>query len=706
MRQIAGKMLGCTFALFSLFQTTAIAEALLRATKPLPDAAILALIKSAAPTILTREAYPDAGDFTAQEIIDVLCGSFRPAYWSETKSHNNLSELNKDQKLGQLAYSIRWPACVFFLGHDRHPTVTVGPSDTAASIYEQLTGLKGTKKDLERFFDMKANDLLHLRPGQVLMPAYVGVFTTLSIEDAPAFAKLVQGADEFSSNQYFQLGSNRDVKRGTGTEGPHLLQPAGHIASGTNGRYDPPPECLLPGAATGKLDVVRITAAYGSALTALRAINFSQTNVEVVIADNGFFGAKKLESGAVAFGPAFPSRFFYTSAKYKDGQIGPLVLAGDRQTVYPLNYSNKLHDADVISGHGTHITGLVLGGTSFHNNLVIFDRSPNDTWLRLIPLNIGRGSSDLIVGSEAELTLRIGVLQNKIVNLSLSYGDSPQQDIAQVFRSIVSQGDQHNNLFVVAAGNAGKLNVQAASYWPAALGGLVSPNVITVAAIREDGILTSFTNQGERAVDLGAPGCELTSWLNETATETAVSGTSQAAGITTFAAALLRSLGNPSAHWIKRRLFISGDLLPEGPTSNSDYISSRSRLNISTALYAMEDYIRFRPAGDTVDREALGSVLAIDGAGCEANPPSDWHDIWAVKNNGNTAWLFTGKSGPDLQRPCKIAAAAAFNLYFRARTYLNSDGTESGAPSKPDLPPIPLSSIRMYVTKTIPTDAE
>lgn len=700
------RLTGASLALWLALAGNATAWVHLRAVKPLPHAAIAALAAVGAPTVLTAAKYPDAAKFSAREIIEVLCGTFQPAYWNETKSRNRLKGLSASQRLGALAYSIRWPACTYALKDPRALRISVRPGDTAAGLYTQLTGATGSKVAIQQFFgNADARNLENLRPGQLLSPALASYSTKLEIQDASGFDKIIRGTVDSSLPVYFQMNGADDV-RGANAQTPaplHLLLPAGKIASGQNGTYDPPAECLQPGAATATLDVTRISAAYAIAKAAIHQMHLPQSTAEVVVADNGFFGAR-LQNGRPQFGAAFPPRFFYTSATYDDGQIGPLVTTADDTVIYPLNYSNRLTDVNVISGHGTHITGLVIGGPSFQQHLDIFDRANDDAWLRLILLNIGKGSADLIVGSEKDLADEVGYLKDKIINLSLSYDDNAQQSVEILLRNVISLGDQHNNLFVVAAGNDGKRNVQSALYWPAALGGFISPNVITVAALREDGVLTGFTNRGARAVDLAAPGCELPSWLDDSATVTAVSGTSQAAAVTTFAAALLRSLGNPSARWIKRRLFVSGELLDS--QGGAGDIASRSRLDIATALYAMEDYIRFRPEAGGEDREALGQVVRIDGVGCDADSPGKWQDIWAIKSDGAASWLFTGKSGQVLNPPCSAVSSNEAVLYFSPRILLNKDGTESSEPVNKNMPPVPLSAIRSFVAKTIPRSTD
>ena len=80
-------------------------------------------------------------------------------------------------------------------------------------------------------------------------------------------------------------------------------------------------------------------------------------------------------------------------------------------------------------------------------------------------------------------------------------------------------------------------------------------------------------------------------------------------GAVELAAALIRSLNNADPYSIKTRLMISGDLLNSGTpgtaTPSPQQIMSRSRLNISTALYLFDDYVRYRLPGDTPDVETV-----------------------------------------------------------------------------------------------------
>jgi hypothetical protein len=152
-----------------------------------------------------------------------------------------------------------------------------------------------------------------------------------------------------------------------------------------------------------------------------------------------------------------------------------------------------------------------------------------------------------------------------------------------------------HTLLVVAAGNDGK-NLDNNPVYPASYSASNShrDRVITVGAHGPSGDLTQFSNFGKGSVDLVAPGYAVPSF-GLSNSEVMCSGTSIAAPLVTFTAALLHSLGLPPNR-IKNRILETVDVTPE----LRQKVASGGRLNILKALSLFDDVVETQVAGQPV----------------------------------------------------------------------------------------------------------
>lgn len=670
----------------------------LRAIQPLPTSAVKAIAAFGEPTVLTKANYPDAKHFTAKHIIEVLCGSYREGYWQATVDLNALGNTAPQHVLGERVYTIKWPACAYVIQPSKRLPLVVYNRTNAANLYKELTGASGSEDSIRYYFrESGVADIGRIQAGAELVPSHVTVYRNIHVTDPKAFQAALSKATTNQSDKYVLMSALIKPTSATSSAGGNPTSPfpvsghtkleiaAGHIEGVATGSYKSPAECTQTPPQPA-LDVQRILAAYALARRAAALRHLDQYPTAVFVADNGFFGAQRTPS-RVQFGPGFPEGFFYTADTYGDGQISPVVREGQQTPVYPINYSNSLSQANYVSGHGTHVVGLVLGGELFHSHLNILQRSDGQPWLRVIVLNIGKGGEELLPGSEQQLDTQVEMQKNRIVNLSLEYSDDTDQTVQAIFSKMMLSGEENQNLFVVAAGNDSDADVISAPYYPAAFGGNGlnrTANVISVAAHLPNGALANFSNRGADAVDIAAPGCDLGSWVDDSPQVVKLSGTSQAAAVATFAAALVRSLGNFDPASIKGRLMTSGDLLTDSPgiyaasgalLPSPSQIFSRSKLNIPVALYVFDDYVRYRLKGDAADREILGHIDSIRGVRCEGDAAeADWSDIWALKMQGSEGWLYKGRRARVVRKPCKAALTSTAVLSLRERAALGPEG--------------------------------
>lgn len=263
----------------------------------------------------------------------------------------------------------------------------------------------------------------------------------------------------------------------------------------------------------------------------------------VLIADSGLYLSKY-----GAFGP----RIVFTGATDK--------IADYLKSLEPLQDGEK-------PSHGTQVASIVLGGPLLAK---IGGMGVGRPRIRIRALRIYRqrivqlagGGQTGFIDVDTDSFSRIADEAQShisIVNLSVK----SNQDIATL------KGVMTGNtgvLFVVAAGNDGALLNDRNVTIPAMYGGPGNPQVITVGAVDGAGRWAEgLSNFGPDYVEIAAPGCGVPalSYTNRAWSVERLYGTSMAAPIVTFTAALLKSeVGEWRAPDIKRRLLVASDVDP------------------------------------------------------------------------------------------------------------------------------------------------
>jgi subtilisin family serine protease len=253
-----------------------------------------------------------------------------------------------------------------------------------------------------------------------------------------------------------------------------------------------------------------------------------------------------------------------------------------------------------------------------------------------------------------------------LVNLSIAFDEPDAED---AFNKLLQK---EKTLFVAAAGN-GHEDLNEHRIYPASLGGKLRPNFMTVASIDSTGRLSAFSNYGE-AVDIAAPGCKISSWLDAERPDVALSGSSQAAPLVTFAAALLLSKLQPiSPRAVKNRLIYSGDLI-QNPDSRKK-VWSHVRLAIPKALFVHDDFLFVREG--TGFGAYLGEIERFTGVTCAAKD-RDFDELRSLKRvSPNLVFVYTETAaGPVSVCEGKLADHTAADpnvpvtLTFHARAKL------------------------------------
>jgi hypothetical protein len=658
-------------------QTSADAVAIRATGAPLSASLVRAIADAVSPTRLTRSNYPEATDFTPRQVAQALCGTPPPAYLSILQSRNNLSAADLDRTLGDRIYEIEFPNCLYLNIFPNSATYEVKMGDTFSKIRKTYTGVQGDIGSIAHFFDLPVERIAsgRLSVGETLRIPYATNTAVLPKASAAAMMEAVAAEAGPQTDNLLQL---------TAVQAGQIVSFV-HSGDGIASTPLKPPEC--GDAVVHPFPAGEVGDAFEFALDRARnGINLDAPfTVEVMVVDNGFFGAKPAASGVSFRTPEFRQGFFDTSSFGPN--LGPTTgVAPDE--VFPINYQNGLQPSGPLSGHGTHVTGLVLGGPDFLDQRNRIFGATGPAWLKVTELNVGRASDQLLPGSQQQVSSKLLLLKRmRIINLSISYrGDNP--DVPPSF-GFMNQGDQLSggaagHLYVVAAGNE-RGNVD--DYYPAALGGVDrSTSVITVAALDPGGALTKFTNVGPKAADVAAPGCNIESWVDDTSPPLPLSGTSQAAPIVSFQAALIRGLTNAGAGDLKARIIASGDLLPAAERGR---LSADVKVNIAKSLYVFDDYVEYRsgPPEAPIVHKMLGTVLRVDGLSCnDGQGQIKLQALAAYKYDGTSAFGYS-ENGSKRMRVCRLAppAPGAMLVMMPARE------VAPGYPPAPSAAPLPIS---------------
>lgn len=220
-------------------------------------------------------------------------------------------------------------------------------------------------------------------------------------------------------------------------------------------------------------------------------------------------------------------------------------------------------------GHGTHVAGIVAGVAN--NNIGVSGVCWKGSVMSVKFMNaLGKGSS-----SYAAEGIEYAVHKDvKIINAS--FGSSSK---SSALEDTIEYAKEKGVLIVVAAGNDGK-NIDKSPIYPASY---TYGNILTVAASTADDQLASFSNYGEKAVDVAAPGENITSTYIDDIYKP-MSGTSMAAPLVAGMAGLLRAKNSDATYSdLKTALRRKVDK----PTAFKDKVVYDGRANLKLGI----DYI-------------------------------------------------------------------------------------------------------------------
>jgi len=160
------------------------------------------------------------------------------------------------------------------------------------------------------------------------------------------------------------------------------------------------------------------------------------------------------------------------------------------------NNDKTVFDPEDKDQHGTHIAGTIAGVAN--NTAGIAGVAPNVKIMSLKFMGPNGGSTSNAIAAIQYATAKGAKISNN------SWGFSGT-DLA--LRDAINVSGQ---VFVAAAGNGGIDGIgDNNDVYPDSPSGLDSPNIISVAAVYNQGGLASFSNYGLTTVDVGSPGVDI-----------------------------------------------------------------------------------------------------------------------------------------------------------------------------------------------------
>jgi subtilisin family serine protease len=265
------------------------------------------------------------------------------------------------------------------------------------------------------------------------------------------------------------------------------------------------------------------------------------------------------------------------------------------------NFVSGSNNPNDDNGHGTHVSGIVLGTTTD-----IFASPVATAKIKIMPLKFLNASGS---GSTSDAVNAIYYATNNGARvISNSWGGG---GFSNSLLQAISYAYSHNVVFAAAAGNSASNNDASPTY-PANYN---VPNVISVAATYDNDGLASFSNYGAQTVHLGSPGYGILSTYPGN-TYVAESGTSMATPFVAGTAALMVRENPALTSYQIKTLLLAG---LNSDASLTGITTTGGRLNVLNSILASQTTsgAGSQPVYDlSANERSPAAIEATQGAGC------------------------------------------------------------------------------------------
>jgi subtilisin family serine protease len=333
------------------------------------------------------------------------------------------------------------------------------------------------------------------------------------------------------------------------------------------------------------------------------------------------------------------------------------------------------------NGHGTHVAGTIAASL---NGTGIVGVAPDVT---IVPVRAFVNGSTFDCGGDATLVDAIeyaASLDVRVINASWGGpGFSAALDTA-----VGGSGA----LFVAAAGNDAVDMDNDTPYFPAAS---TKPNLISVAAFDQDGLIASFSNYGRTTVDIAAPGVNVASAFAPFSTSQVdcpdpcyiyLDGTSMATPHVAGVAALVVSqridegLSPLSPSALRSRLMSTGRSMPEdnGLTVTDDLVNAYRAVDVAAPVTSKPNQFSLS-LGSTIGSTSATAVIRWPAA---LDAQDRVHHYTLKKKSGST-WVTVTSSTTALLAASSVTFGKSY--LWRVRSY-DPIGHNSAADSPTEKP--------------------
>lgn len=320
---------------------------------------------------------------------------------------------------------------------------------------------------------------------------------------------------------------------------------------------------------------------------------------------------------------------------------------GVSDDIHGFNAINQSGNPYDDNGHGTHCAGTI--GANGNNGIGVAGVAWN---VRLMALKFldqnGSGSTQAAIEA-IEYAVRMRQAGVNLRVLSNSWGGG---GYSQALSDAIASAESAGILFVAAAGNSANDN----DFNPTYPADYEVGNVLSVAAIDDDGNLASFSNYGQVGVDIAAPGVSIYSTRPDNS-YAHLSGTSMATPHVSGVAALLASYApSLSVAELKNRLLSTAKPLDSlvGVVATGGMVSAYNALqNVSNPNPPDQNIPGYATRDTGATAAALGTrILNVDDGYVEQVLPFSFpyyqrgYQRVAVSSNGRIIPLSDGEGLP------------------------------------------------------------
>jgi subtilisin family serine protease len=225
------------------------------------------------------------------------------------------------------------------------------------------------------------------------------------------------------------------------------------------------------------------------------------------------------------------------------------------------------------NGHGTHCAGIVGAEGDNDEGIAGINWKVEIMPLKFMSANGSGTTADAIECINYVINRKRAGVNVRVI--SASWGSTMK---SKALEDAIRKAGDEGILFVAASGNS-SADSDKSPHYPA---GYDLPNIISVAALKRNDELASFSNYGAKSVHVAAPGAEiLSTWLKGSYEEH--SGTSMATPLVAGEAALILSVDpGLSVKELRERIFKSVDKLD----SLNGKVATGGRINAAKAVRA------------------------------------------------------------------------------------------------------------------------